>query len=260
MTMSAKRVLSDRPLCGDRTTKRRRGSTTAHSSQLLTTISDKGQPEYERVESYPKNHNSSDHVSYESSLVDGDSETTSGTDLDDTLKNSSSDDDGEDEANSAEDIEESSASNGHSSEEDERVQELSVLRKPPISAMNQASDLRTRLSTFLPELRKANADLQNSPDGRVNRLDEVPEDEEHYIEMNLGLGVLKEKMADNTQADGVKLKYDHSASSSEESDRDSVDSKTEPDGCKAKRTALDAIMQGRRPMKKKPNIQELPGS
>lgn len=54
-------------------------------------------------------------------------------------------------------------------------------------------DLKSQLETFLPQLRQANQELQDSDGVQDRRVDHVSEDEEHYIEMNLNLGVLEEK-------------------------------------------------------------------
>ena len=65
--------------------------------------------------------------------------------------------------------------------------------KPSISSATATSgslDLRSRIASFLPQLRKANEDLSTNDD---QRLDAVASDEDRYIEMDLGLGVLKEK-------------------------------------------------------------------
>jgi len=58
--------------------------------------------------------------------------------------------------------------------------------------MNRGSDLRSRLQAFLPKLEQANAELEDIEDIDQRRIDDVPEDEERYIEMNLELGVLSE--------------------------------------------------------------------
>jgi Domain of unknown function (DUF4598) len=49
-------------------------------------------------------------------------------------------------------------------------------------------DLRARLATFLPQISKANETLSDA-----QRIDDVGDDEQQYIEMNLGLGVLSEQ-------------------------------------------------------------------
>ena len=70
-----------------------------------------------------------------------------------------------------------------------------------------SNDLKTRLSAFLPAMQKANADLE-SGDAEVGRLDDLDEDEEQYIEMNLGLGVLEQK----ERKDGEEVRYAESSS------------------------------------------------
>lgn len=70
---------------------------------------------------------------------------------------------------------------------------------------NQPSDLRSRLQAFLPKLKKANAELENTDNIEEQRIDHVPEDEERYIEMNLELGVLSERK-DGDEDGNVKLR------------------------------------------------------
>ncbi|KAH8549099.1 hypothetical protein BGW37DRAFT_503560 [Umbelopsis sp. PMI_123] len=64
------------------------------------------------------------------------------------------------------------------------------------------SDLMARLQTFLPELESANRQLdqQISVDPREVDIENVDEDEQ-YIEMNLGLGVFEEKKPSDTSDD-----------------------------------------------------------
>ena len=69
------------------------------------------------------------------------------------------------------------------------------------------ADLKTRLAAFLPQLAKANATLSGS-----ERVDDAGDDEERYIEMNLGLGVLAEKQEDGRD---VRTKGSESESSSD---------------------------------------------
>jgi hypothetical protein len=71
---------------------------------------------------------------------------------------------------------------------------LPIQSKPSISSsatVTGSSDLRSRIASFLPQLRKANEELMAAGDNR--RIDAVAEDQDQYIEMDLGLGVLKEK-------------------------------------------------------------------
>jgi hypothetical protein len=67
-------------------------------------------------------------------------------------------------------------------------------RKPAISRaaiVSGSSSLRSRIATFLPRLRKANEDLTNAEDDY--RIDAIAADQDNYIEMDLGLGVLEQK-------------------------------------------------------------------
>lgn len=76
-------------------------------------------------------------------------------------------------------------------------------------------DLKSRIAAFLPQLAEANQNLSEP-----KRIDDVGADERHYIEMNLGLGVLTEK--DEIQA--------HSESTDDEND----DKVSKPAGKKRK--------------------------
>ena len=76
---------------------------------------------------------------------------------------------------------ETSSSTDDAEDESDEDEQASESDQPP-------PDLKTRLAAFLPQLAKANETLSES-----ERLDEVDGDEERYIEMNLGLGVLAEK-------------------------------------------------------------------
>ena len=68
-----------------------------------------------------------------------------------------------------------------------------VRTKPATSGLaspSRSTDLRSKIANFLPQLRKANEDLANAEDDK--RIDAVADGQDHYIEMDLGLGVLKE--------------------------------------------------------------------
>lgn len=86
--------------------------------------------------------------------------------------------------------------------------------------VGQVSDLQSRLQAFLPKLEKANAELENTDDVKQRRIDDVAEDDEHYIEMNLQLGVLSERKTGDK--DG-KLKFRESGSEGEDEDDDEDD-------------------------------------
>ncbi|KAF2723649.1 hypothetical protein K431DRAFT_301550 [Polychaeton citri CBS 116435] len=85
----------------------------------------------------------------------------------------------------------SSDSEGESSsEDDEDIVTLGGLGKPTINApdLSEANDLKSRLAAFLPQMQKANAQL----DKNAQNIEDVEDDEPH-IEMDLGLGVLEEE-------------------------------------------------------------------
>ena len=81
----------------------------------------------------------------------------------------------------------------HSSEWDAVTEDSSDLleQRRPDTVHSQTPNLQTRLATFLPHLRRANQDLEHDGNALARRIDAVADDESHYIEMNLGLGVLK---------------------------------------------------------------------
>lgn len=144
-------------------------------------------------------------------------------------------------------------------DDDGLIQNLPARKKPPISALTAPLDLRRKLSSFLPELREANAVLQTPSEARARRLDDVPDSAEHYIQMDLGLGVLKEMKPARTRAGGLELTGGRLTSSGEDSDSDSSEATTTTDGPRADRNCLTDLMVGKRPLSKKPGIQEVPG-
>ena len=146
---------------------------------------------------------------------------------------------------------------GDSCEDDDLIQDLPASRKPLMSVSHAAFDLRTRLSAFLPQLQKANADLENATEAGLRHLDEVADDEDHYIEMNLGLGVLKEKRPPSAQADGLRLLDEDGTSSSEDSDSDSTEARDNVDDQNVDSAALRNLMGAKRSGRKKPSIQDL---
>jgi Domain of unknown function (DUF4598) len=179
---------------------------------------------------------------------------SSSSDLDDTSEEGSSDD--EDETSPIQTDKPPSSDRDESFEEEGLIQDLPFPKKPRISAPTAASDLHTRIASFLPVLRKANADLEVSGQALTSRLDEVADDEEHYIEMDLGLGVLKEKRRATTQADGVKLTVDSSTDSDDDSDLDSIEAEDAADD----QITLTDLLGGSRPSNLKPSIQVVTGS
>ncbi|KAF7507811.1 hypothetical protein GJ744_010112 [Endocarpon pusillum] len=183
----------------------------------------------------------------------GDTDTSSsGSDLEDTSEEISSGD--QDETSSTQ---VGGTNKGDSCEDDDLIQDLPVPRKPLMSVSHAAFDLRTRLSAFLPQLQKANADLENATEAGLRHLDEVADDEDHYIEMNLGLGVLKEKRPPAAQVDGLRLADEDSTSSSEDSDSDPTEARGNVDDQNVDSAALTTFIGVKRSGSKRPSIQDL---
>ncbi|RPA95219.1 hypothetical protein L873DRAFT_1557377, partial [Choiromyces venosus 120613-1] len=81
-------------------------------------------------------------------------------------------------------------------EQNEHAQSPPPAKKQKIAAADTSSDLMSRLNAFLPAMEAANKDLQAEIEaGTVEKrnIEALDGEEERYIEMNLGLGVLEEK-------------------------------------------------------------------
>ncbi|BFZ59538.1 hypothetical protein YB2330_000549 [Saitoella coloradoensis] len=104
-------------------------------------------------------------------------------------------------------------------EEEENVLSRLPQQKPEmkLGALGGGSDLLSRLDFFLPQLKAANEDLEKVEDKETLNIENIGEDEEKYIEMNLGLGVLEEKRP------GEELESDSEESGSEEEGEDEDD-------------------------------------
>jgi Domain of unknown function (DUF4598) len=256
--ITAKRKLPAEPSSDDRITKRRRSRNTSDPSQFLAARTGKFQANCQGHDvkvDYAKGNGAEDPVQSSSE----ESETSSSSsDVEDTSEASSSDD--QEETSLTQMAKPPSPDKDATSAEVELIQDLPLPEKPPISVPNSASDLHSRLSSFLPELQKANTDLQNSAEAMARRLDEVADDEEHYIEMNLGLGVLKEKKSGAVRAEGVKLRDEYSTSSTEDSGSDSMESRDAVEEQNVDGDPLADMMGGKPPRSKVPKIQEVPGS
>ena len=199
-----------------------------------------------------------DHVPVQGAHTDGETGSSS-TDVEDhsSLEGTRSDE-GDD--NSLTRMGETASTDGDDpSEDDGLIQDLPARKKPSISALAAPLDLRRKLSSFLPELREANAVLQTPSEARARRLDDVADDAEHYIQMDLGLGVLKEKKRARTGAGGLKLTGGCGTSSGEDTDSDSVEATTTAEERRADWTPLTGLMVGKCAPSKKPGIQEVPG-
>ncbi|KAL0263573.1 hypothetical protein SLS55_002554 [Diplodia seriata] len=112
-----------------------------------------------------------------------------------------------------------------------------------------SSSLGDRLKAFLPQLAAANEELERDrAAGKLAAmsLENVGEDDDNYIEMNLGLGVLKERDPNKMESD----------SESDEDADDEMD--TGADGQETKEDVLAKLMGKKKP-KAGPGIQEVPG-
>ena len=107
---------------------------------------------------------------------------------------------------------------------DIRIRKSSTLLKTPISQPIGDTDLQSRLSAFLPALHEANTRLLDPGEAAGRRIDDVDVGEEHYIEMDLGLGVLKEKRRLNPVRDCEVRVQERSSSGSEGGDSEDGES------------------------------------
>lgn len=136
----------------------------------------------------------------------------------------------------------------------------------PSSTISASSDLPSRIAAFLPQLRKANEDLVGAEADL--RIDAVADDQDHYIEMDLGLGVLKERRRRRRRPANEEILTRQSSSSSSSStgssstgDSDNSgsssdhDADTKASGPEAMRTLLGKNAKG--PRQGRPNIEVL---
>lgn len=155
----------------------------------------------------------------------------------------------------------------------EHIQNLPLPKKPRISIPTPpSSDLRSRLSTLIPALQKANTELQDPAAALRRRLDQVADDEEHYIEMELGLGVLKGRRSGRAGSDAVRWTEDDDETtdtgSSDEEDEDCYAESTEAVDRSVERqretTSLQVDLRGIKHRQaggaKQPGIEEIAGS
>lgn len=103
---------------------------------------------------------------------------------DEETTTSSESSDSEDDSTSGEE-----SSDGDGEESDSEVLSASQFATTP----TPASSLHSRLQNLLPQLQRANAELERSGDVNSSRVDEISDDAEQYIEMDLSLGVLTEQ-------------------------------------------------------------------
>jgi hypothetical protein len=128
----------------------------------------------------------------------------------------------------------------------------------PAAGPGGSSDLGSRLKDFLPQLQRANDELKPSDDKQ--RIDLVDDNAEHYIEMNLGLGVLSEQP---TKEDEVKLGFESSTEDDDsDDDQDGNDENTnkhgnQPPSKEASNEDVMARLKGETSRKGKRKIEEL---
>jgi hypothetical protein len=169
----------------------------------------------------------SDSLGLEHDLSDAElsSDTETSSDSDTSSTQSESEDESEDSENnsSSDNTDSDQGSLGYESD----MISLPAQSKPSMSGsttVTGSSDLRSRIASFLPQLRKANEELVTAGDDQ--RIDAVTEDQDQYIEMDLGLGVLKEKKRPRPLNGEIQTHEISSSSSSSSSDSDDDESET----------------------------------
>ncbi|KAG5294730.1 hypothetical protein I7I48_11382 [Histoplasma ohiense] len=131
------------------------------------------------------------------------------------------------------------------------------LFKPTIRRLN-GSTLRSRLASFLPELRAANEVLEkkmateNVAGVELDCSDDREVDGQ-YIEMNLGLGVLEEQGND---ADSDADTYNETTISYDEDE--STQSASIPHPKPQQNTSVMNVLMGNKPENQRPTIEEVP--
>ncbi|KAK2739809.1 hypothetical protein FQN55_009130 [Onygenales sp. PD_40] len=132
--------------------------------------------------------------------------------------------------------------------------------KPPVG-LSRDSGLRTRLASFLPELRAANEDLEKEiSTGNVPRL-ELDHDENgridgQYIEMDLGLGVLEERADDDETISASSSESESSVSDNDDDNNDTQPAKRTQSRTHQKSSVMNKLM-GNELKTKRPNIEEM---
>lgn len=114
---------------------------------------------------------------------------------DDSASSIVEDDENDDDEQEEEDEDDNQEQN-HGPPMADEIITLGAPKKPRINAgvLSGASDLASRLKAFLPQMQQANSEL--SEKGAGLSMEDVADGEEH-IEMDLGLGVLEQKKAND---------------------------------------------------------------
>ncbi|KAK5047072.1 hypothetical protein LTR84_007014 [Exophiala bonariae] len=138
----------------------------------------------------------------------------------------------------------------HGVKESSSSQQIPNLLTRPMAG--PASDLKSRLRAFLPEIEKANSELEDADNVSKQRIDNVPEDEEHYIEMNLELGVLTERKG---REEHGELKFRES--SSEDESEDNLDGSSTKQPLPVDGTAVSQLKGEKVQQKQRSKIEEI---
>lgn len=185
-------------------------------------------PEYSNTVDQGGYSDSEDDLSHSELSLDTETSSDSG------ISSSDYEEDDEDEDDLEPDSRSDDANSGRVSHGDESdMISLPKQVKPSITSYSAASGsakLQSRIAAFLPQLRKANEDLVTAGDNC--RIDAVPDDEDHYIEMDLGLGVLKEKRT-RAPSNMIRTRQSSSSNSTSSSSSSKDDSTTESTGADA---------------------------
>ncbi|KAJ4503998.1 hypothetical protein HRR83_007700 [Exophiala dermatitidis] len=146
------------------------------------------------------------------------SESEQEVEAEETTSSSGSDSDESDEDEHSESEDENSDEGNPSGDLDDPLSSQGQQRPTALPPIGERSGLRSRLQEFLPQLQKANVELESSSDILDKRIDHVDDGAEQYIEMNLGLGVLSEQRPG--EDDEVRLEPTTDTSSDQGTDED----------------------------------------
>jgi hypothetical protein len=153
-----------------------------------------------------------------------DSDTETSSDSDTSSTDPESDDESEDSENDSS-SDNTDSDRGPLGYESDMIS-LPAQSKPSMfssTTVTVSSDLRLRVASFLPQLQKANEEVVTAGDDQ--RIDAIAEDQDQYIEMDLGLGVLKEKRPRSLNGE-IQTHEISSSSSSSSSNSDDDESET----------------------------------
>ncbi|KAJ9496617.1 hypothetical protein LTR99_004941 [Exophiala xenobiotica] len=125
---------------------------------------------------------------------------------------------------------------------DESEDEGTVASTGAAAPVFAGGDLQSRLQAFLPQLERANAELTTTADALGRRVDHVDDDEEHYIEMDLGLGVLSERR--KRREGEIRVDREDSSSDGTENDDEVGDGKEGDEEEMGQQTNILARLRG----------------